>query len=89
VDEPEIAATRDRAVASVRYRFDARPSSLVVSVAEIAAPDVATARRVRVARSDGVVELRLPPGSAGPYVVSASAFSERGARSPISRARLR
>jgi Concanavalin A-like lectin/glucanases superfamily len=89
VDEPEIEATREGAVASVRYRFGAPPSSLVVSIAEARAPDVATARRVRVARSEGVVELRLPPGSAGPYVVSASAFSQRGARSPISRARLR
>ena len=59
-----------------------------MSVAQAGVPDVATARRVRVSR-EGVVELRLPPGSAGPYEVSASAFSERGARSPIVRERLR
>jgi Concanavalin A-like lectin/glucanases superfamily len=89
VDEPQIAATREGAIASVRYSFDARPSTLVVSVAEAGAPDVATARRVRVARREGVVNLRLPPGSTGPYVVRASAFSERGARSATARARLR
>ena len=72
-----------------RYELDTRPATLVVSVAEAGDPDVAAARRVRVGRRTGVVELRLPPGSAGPYVVSASAFSERGARSPIVRARLR
>ena len=88
VDEPQIDVTREGALASVRYRFDARPSTLVVSVAQAGVPDVATARRVRVSR-EGVVKLRLPPGSAGPYEVSASAFSERGARSPIVRARLR
>ena len=87
LDEPQITATRDGAVASVRYEVDTRPSTLVVSVAEAGAPDVATARRVRVTRREGVVELRLPPGSAGPYVASASAFSEeRGARSAIARA---
>jgi Concanavalin A-like lectin/glucanases superfamily len=89
VDEPQISVTREGALASVRYRFDARPSTLVVSVAEAGVPDVASARRVRAAGREGVVELRLPPGSAGPYVVSASAFSERGARSPIVRAPLR
>ena len=88
VDEPQIDVTREGGLASVRYRFDARPSTLVVSVAQAGVPDVATARRVRVSR-EGVVELRLPPGSAGPYEVSASAFSDRGARSPIARARLR
>jgi Concanavalin A-like lectin/glucanases superfamily len=88
VDAPQITATREGALASVRYRFDARPSTVVVSVAEAGDPDVATARRVR-ARTEGVVELRLPPGSAGPYVVSASAFSKPGARSAIVRARLR
>ena len=65
-----------------------RRATLLVSVAESGAPDVAAARRVRPARREGVVELRLPPGSDGPYVVSASAFSERGARSAITRARL-
>ena len=89
VDEPQIAATREGAIASVEYELDTRPATLVVSVAEAGDPDVAAARRVRVGRRTGVVELRLPPGSAGPYVVSASAFSERGARSPIVRARLR
>jgi hypothetical protein len=89
VDEPQITATREGAFASVHYRFDTRPATLVVNVAEAGAPDVAVARRVRVGRRVGAVTLRLPPGSAGPYVVSASAFSERGARSPIARARLR
>jgi Concanavalin A-like lectin/glucanases superfamily len=89
VDEPQITATREGGLASVRYRFDTRPATLVVSVAEAGVPDVATARRVRVGRREGAVALRLPPGSSGPYVVSASAFSERGARSAIARARLR
>ena len=88
VDEPQIDVTREGGLASVRYRFDARPATLVVSVAQAGVPDVATARRVRVSR-EGVVELRLPPGSVGPYEVSASAFSERGARSPVVRERLR
>jgi hypothetical protein len=73
----------------VRYAVDARPSTLVVSVAEAGAPEVATARRVRVTGAGGAVQLRLPPASPGPHVVSASAFSERGARSPITRVRLR
>jgi hypothetical protein len=88
VDDPLIEATRAGALASVHYSFAKPPSTLVVSVAEAGAPDVATARRVRPAGREGIVELRVPPGSAGPYVVSASAFSERGARSAIARARL-
>ena len=88
IDQPQITATREGRVASVGYRVETRPSTLVVSVAETGAPDVAAARRVRVTRPEGLVELRLPPGSAGPYVVSASIFSERGSRSAITRARL-
>ena len=53
VDEPQIDVTREGGLASVRYRFDARPSSLVVSVALAGVPDVATAR-VRASR-EGVV----------------------------------
>jgi hypothetical protein len=89
MEAPRITATRDGAVALVRYAVDARPSTLVVSVAEAGAPEVATARRVRVTGAGGAVQLRLPPASPGPHVVSASAFSERGARSPITRVRLR
>jgi hypothetical protein len=89
MDAPQVTATREGALASVRYVVETQPSTLVVSVAEAGAPDVATARRVRVTDSSGVVKLRLPPTSTGPYLVSASAFSERGARSPIARARLR
>ncbi len=90
VPEPQITATREGARAAVRYRFARRAAlTLVVSVARPGAPDVATARRVRVGQREGVVTLRLPPGSAESYVVSASAFSERGARSAIVRAPLR
>jgi hypothetical protein len=88
VDEPQLEATRNGSVAAVRYAFEELPSTLVVSVAEAGEPDVATARRVRVKARDGIVELRLPPSSTGPYVVSASAFSERGARGPIVRTRI-
>jgi Concanavalin A-like lectin/glucanases superfamily len=88
VDEPQVDATREGAVASVRYTFETPPSTLAVSVVEAGEPDVATARRVRVTTRRGVVELRLPPNSTGPYVVSASAFSERGARSAVVRTRL-
>jgi hypothetical protein len=87
VDEPSISVSREGAVASVEYEFESPPSTLVVSVAEAGEPDVAVSRRVRAARS-GTVELRLPPGADGPLTVSASAFSERGARSPIVRAGL-
>jgi hypothetical protein len=87
VAEPQISVTRAGAVASVRYRFEERPATIVISVARAGAPDEATARRVRV-RRQGVATLRVPPGG-GPYVVSASAFSERGARSSIVSARLR
>jgi hypothetical protein len=93
VAEPQISATRNGTLASVGYRFatlDRRtPVTLVISVARAGAPDVAAARRIRVRRREGRASLRVPSGAAGPYVVSASAFSERGARSPIVRARLR
>ena len=90
VPAPEISATRDRASITVRYRFDsladdpqARPTTLLVAVAQSGAPDVAAARRVRVRRREGSASLRLPPASSGPYSVSASAFTERGSRSHI------
>jgi hypothetical protein len=91
VAEPEIAVTRKGTLASVDYRFTtlSSPLTLVLSVAQAGAPDVAAARRIRIRRREGVASLRLPRGAAGPYVVSASAFSERGARSPIVRVRLR
>jgi hypothetical protein len=93
VAEPQLTATRNGTLVSVRYRFptlDTRSDlTLVISVARAGAPDVAAARRVRVLRRSGVASLRLPPGAGGPYVASASAFSERGARSSIVRTRLR
>ena len=93
VAAPQITATRTATRASVRYRFTTleprSPTTLVLSVARAGAPDDATARRIRVRSRDGVASLRLPPGATGPYVVSASAFSEHGARSPIVRAPLR
>jgi hypothetical protein len=58
-------------------------------VARRDAPDVATARRIAVRRRSGVVALRLPPGAAAGHVVSASAFSARGARGPVARTPLR
>ena len=77
----------------MRYRFTTReprqPVTLLISVARAGAPDDAAARRIRVRSRGGVASLRLPPGAAGPYVVSASAFSQRGARSPVVRAPLR
>jgi hypothetical protein len=92
VAEPQITVTRSGTLASVRYRFptlDTRSRvTLLISVARAGAPDEAAARRIRVVRQSGTASLRLPPGTAGPYVVSASAFSERGARSPIARTRL-
>jgi len=87
VADPQISVTRVGERASVRYRFEQRPATMVISVARAGEPDVAAARRVRVGRREGVAALRLPPGG-GPYVVSASAFSERGARSSIVSARL-
>jgi hypothetical protein len=83
---PGIEAARDGSAVTVRYG----PSSerggsvtLVVSANAAGRPDVATARRARLQRAGGVVELRLPSDAPGPYVVRASAFSERGARSHI------
>jgi len=90
VPAPRITVLREGARASVRYRFarlvkrqTTRPMTLLVSVAQSGAPDHASARRVRVRRRDGVALLRLPPGTVGPYVVSASAFTKRGSRSRI------
>ncbi|HEX6390130.1 MAG TPA: LamG-like jellyroll fold domain-containing protein, partial [Solirubrobacteraceae bacterium] len=90
VPAPEIIVTRDGPRATVRYRFGHRGATrtLLLSVNASGAPDVATARRTRVRRRDGLISLRLPPASAGPYVVSASAFSRRGARSRVVRATL-
>jgi len=90
VPAPEITATRSGARVTVRYRFERRGArrTLLLSVSASGAPDVATARRTRVRRRNGAVSLRLPPASAWPYVVSASAFSQRGARSRVIRATL-
>jgi hypothetical protein len=96
VAAPAISVTRAGPRATVRYRFAglgesraSRPRTLLISAAEAGAADVATARRVRVRRRDGVASLRLPPEGDGPYAVSASAFSNRGARSRVVRAQLR
>ena len=78
VAPPRITARRTNERATVRYRSSAR--TVLISVAQAGAPDVAVARRARGPR--GTVTLRLPPGS-GPYTVSASAFDRRGGRSPI------
>jgi hypothetical protein len=90
VPAPEITVTRDRSRATARYRFEHRGATrtLLLSVSASGAPDVATARRTPVRRRDGMVSLHLPPASSGPYVVSASAFSQRGARSRVVRATL-
>jgi hypothetical protein len=90
VSAPEITVTRDGPRATVRYRFErlGGARTLLLSAGASGAPDVATARRTQVRRRAGVVSLRLSPGSAGPYVVSASAFSQRGARSRVVRATL-
>jgi hypothetical protein len=95
VPDPQVTVSRRGAIVSVRYRFErldrghaSRPTTLLMSVARPGEPDVAAARRVRVDRRDGVASLRLPPGSTGPYVVSASAFTHRGARSDVARVRL-
>jgi hypothetical protein len=78
---PEIAVRREGSRLTVRYRVERvrDGSTLVVSAGQAGASDVATARRTRLRRA-GVVTLRLPPHAAGPYVVRASAFSDRGAR---------
>ncbi len=96
VPAPRISARRAGELASVRYRFArlgrdraTRPTTLLVAVAEAGAPDVATARRVRVSRRAATASLPLPPGGAGPYVVSASAFTRDGSRSRVVRAPLR
>ena len=93
VPAPELEATQAGGRARVRYRFETlgeeRPTTLLVNVAQSGAPDIATARRVRVRRRDGAVSLRLPPEGDGPYVVSASAFARDGSRSGIARSTLR
>lgn len=78
VAPPRITARRAGERATVRYRSSA--ATVLISIAQSDAPDVAVARRAR--GPHGVATLRLPPGS-GPYAVSASAFGRRGARSPI------
>jgi hypothetical protein len=84
VTSPEIAVRREGSRLTVRYRAERvrDGATLVVSAAEAGAPDVATARRTRLRRA-GAVTLRLPPHTAGPYVVRASAFSDRGARGAV------
>jgi len=96
IPEPAIAATRDGDEVTVRYEFatlgddpESRPHTLLVGVAQAGAPDVAAARRVRVSGRTGAASLRLPRASGGPYTVSASAFSEEGSRSGLSRTTLR
>ena len=78
VAPPRITARRAGERATVRYRSSA--PAVLISIAQSGAPDVAVGRRARGPR--GVATLRLPPGS-GPYAVSASAFDNRGGRSPI------
>jgi hypothetical protein len=90
VPAPRIGATRVGGRAWVRYSLE-RPGrrhlTLLISIAREGAPDVAVARRVR--GRDGVASFSLPPDTGAPYVVSASAFSRRGARSDVVRATLR
>jgi hypothetical protein len=88
VPVPSITARRAGANASVGYRFatlgqdvETRPVTLLLDVAQAGAPDVAVARRLPVRRRGGAAVLQLPPAGSGPYVVSASAFTERGSRS--------
>jgi hypothetical protein len=95
VPEPVLEVTRAGARATVQWRFGtlgsgaSRPTTLLLSVAQTGAADIATARRIRVRGSGGVVTVRLPPDSVGPYDVSASAFTEQGARSRIVTAPIR
>jgi hypothetical protein len=95
VPEPELAATRDGDRVAVRYEFAvlgdraSRPHTLLVSVAQAGAADVAAARRVRVRGRTGTASLRLPPGGDAPYTIGASAFTANGSRSAIARAALR
>jgi hypothetical protein len=75
----------------VDYRFPAarrRPATILVSVAMAGAPDVATARRAAIRARTGTVRLAVAPGANGPLVVQASAFSQRGTRSAVKRARV-
>ena len=92
VPAPTVTAIPHGRTLSVRYRFPSLPRgpvTLVVSAAKARSPDVASARRLRVRRRSGSIALLLPATSTGPYVVTASAFSERGARSPLVRTRVR
>jgi len=78
---------REGGKVAVSYRFPAtrrRAVTLLVSVVRAGAPDVATARRVRVDAAAGTVRL----AAHGPVVVQATAFSRRGTRSAVSLARL-
>jgi len=87
VPAPRLRVRREGGKVAVSYRFPAtrrRAVTLLVSVVRAGAPDVATARRVRVDAAAGTVRL----AAHGPVVVQASAFSRRGTRSAVSLARL-
>ena len=87
VPAPRLRVRREGGKVAVSYRFPAtrrRAVTLLVSVVRAGAPDVATARRVRVNARTGTVRL----AAHGPVVVQASAFSRRGTRSAVSLARL-
>lgn len=95
VPAPRLQVRRTDRQVFVDYRFPAlrhdarrRPVTLLVSVARAGAPGVATARRATVRTRSGTVRLVVAPGSDGPFVVQASAFSRRGTRSAVTRARL-
>jgi hypothetical protein len=88
VPEPQITARRSGAVIDVRYLVPGRASTLVVTAGAAGAPDLAVSRRVRLRGRAGAVRLR-PPAGAAPYVVRASAFSPRGARSRLVTASVR
>src|SRR4029453_3894732 len=90
VPDPSIVATRAGSLARVRYSLpDASADPLPVPVARVGEPDLAGARRIRLHGKTraGLASLRLPGGK-GPFVVSASAFSKRGARRGVVRAPL-
>jgi hypothetical protein len=96
VPAPRLTVTRAGGRAALRYRFArlgarrvTRPTTLLLSVAQAGEPDRASARRVRVRGREGLASLRLPPASSAPYVVSASAVTQRGSRSRIVRVTLR
>jgi hypothetical protein len=91
VAAPQITATRQGANAVVRYTLDgAEPdTTLLLSVSAAGAPDAISVERQQVRGRSGMTALRIPPHAAGPFVVSASAFSPaRGARSRVVQAPL-